>query len=123
MGLRGRAMLRAGEDAEVTALQHCERVREICRQIYEDSCFRSDFALDHPLYRELVGMGEAVVPALLRRLEDFEDPDKMAIWEPICALAQITGVQAVPVEDAGRLLKVIEHWLRWGRERGISWDG
>lgn len=111
--------------------QDYERVREICRRIYEDTCFRSDFALDHPLYKELVGMGDAVVPALLRRLEDFEDGDKMAIWEPVVALYEITGTQptsedGVEQEDGfmkAHLPSLIDHWLRWGQERGISWDG
>jgi len=112
----------------MTTPKHYERVKEICRQIYKDCCYRSDFALDHPLYKELVGMGEHAVPALLHRLDCFEDDwDGLAIWEPICALAEITDADVIPEKDAGRLHKIIGHWLDWGAEQGIyervKWDG
>jgi hypothetical protein len=102
--------------------EHYERVKDLCRRIYKDTMLRSDPALDHPLYAELVGMGQPVVPALLRRLDDFEDPDDMSIWHPLSALHDITGVNVIPEEDRGRLFNIIEHWLNWGREQGIKWD-
>ena len=102
-------------------------VNQICRQISKDCSFRSDIATDHPLYKELVEMGERGVPALLHRLDCYEEPwDGLAIWEPIVALREITGADVIPEEDAGRLPKIIEHWLDWGEKQGIyervGWD-
>lgn len=102
---------------------HYERVKELCRQIHQDTKFLSSIAVDHQAYREIVDMGEAAVPALLRCLDDFEDADGMAIWEPIAALYALTEADPVPQKDAGRLDRLLEHWLDWGRQQGIEWGG
>jgi hypothetical protein len=114
-----------GRKYDKEAPEGLDRVYEICRQISNDCSFRSDVATDHPLYKELVGMGERAVPALLFLLAHNERPwDGVAIWEPISALFEITGVEdLIPEEDAGRLPRVIQHWLKWGHEQGIEWVG
>lgn len=68
----------------------------------------------HPAYLEIIGMGPAVVPLLLRDLEAtgrhwFE------------ALNVITGSNAIGEADAGNIARMTEAWLRWGRENGHSW--
>lgn len=107
--------------------EHYERVKDLCRQIHKDTMYLSSIATDHPLYKELVEMGTSGVPALLHRLDCFEGIwDGLAIWEPICALREITGADVIPEEDAGRLHKIIGHWLDWGAKQGIyervKWD-
>jgi hypothetical protein len=69
---------------------------------------------NHPAYQEIIGMGQAVVPLLLRDLEI-----NRRHW--FTALSAITGADPVPEEDAGRIPQMAEAWLRWGRENGYQW--
>ena len=68
----------------------------------------------HPAYQRIIGMGTAVVPHLLRELE--RRPDHW-FW----ALTAITGADPVKPEDRGKLRKMTEAWLRWGKEQGLTW--
>jgi hypothetical protein len=68
----------------------------------------------HPAYQEIIALGPAVVPLLLRDLEV-----NRRHW--FAALAAITGADPVPDTDAGKIAKMTEAWLRWGRENGYSW--
>ncbi len=67
----------------------------------------------HPACQQIIGMGPAVVPLLLRSLR--EDPDHW-FW----ALQAITGVDPVPPSHAGHIDEMAEAWLRWGRENGLG---
>jgi hypothetical protein len=68
----------------------------------------------HPAFQEIVGMGPAVIPFLLRELEN-----RTGHWHR--ALGRITGVSPVPPEDRGNIDKAVEAWLRWGKEQGYRW--
>jgi hypothetical protein len=68
----------------------------------------------HPAYQEIIAMGEAVVPSLLRDLE--KEPDH---WYG--ALRAITGAQPVPAEDRGNITRMAAAWLRWARDHGYQW--
>jgi hypothetical protein len=68
----------------------------------------------HPAFREIVGMGPAVIPLLLRELEN-----RTGHWHR--ALRLITGVDPVPPADRGNIDKGAEAWLRWGKEQGYEW--
>jgi hypothetical protein len=67
----------------------------------------------HPAFREIVGMGPAVIPLLLRELEN-----RTGHWHR--ALRQITGADPVPPADRGNLDKAAEAWLRWAKEQGYQ---
>jgi hypothetical protein len=69
---------------------------------------------NHPAYQEIISMGLAVVPLLLRDLEA-----NRRHW--FAALTAITGADPVPREDAGNVPRMAEAWLRWGRENGYRW--
>ena len=69
---------------------------------------------NHPAYQEIIGMGQAVVPLLLRDLEVNHRH-----W--FTALAVITGADPISEEDAGKVPRMAEAWLRWGREHGFRW--
>jgi hypothetical protein len=69
---------------------------------------------DHPAYQEIIGMGQDVVPSLLRDLE--KEPDH---W--FAALRAITGAQPVPPEGRGSIEKMSEAWLSWAKEHGYRW--
>lgn len=68
----------------------------------------------HPAYQRIIGMGVESVPFLLRELE--RKPDHW-FW----ALTAITGVDPVLPEDRGKLRKMADAWLRWGKEQGLTW--
>jgi hypothetical protein len=67
--------------------------------------------VQHPAYREIIALGPAVVPLLLRELE--RRPDH---W--FAALRSLTGADPVAPADRGHLGRMAEAWIRWGKERG-----
>jgi hypothetical protein len=69
---------------------------------------------EHPAYQQIIALGPAAVPLLLRQLET--EPDH---W--YMALEAITGADPVGEADCGRLLATARAWLRWGREKGYRW--
>ena len=68
----------------------------------------------HPAFQEIVGMGPAVIPLLLRELEN-----RTGHWQR--ALRQITGADPVSSADQGNMDRAAEAWLRWGKEQGYEW--
>lgn len=56
---------------------------------------------NHAAYQEIIGMGAAVVPSLLRDLQ--KEPEH---W--FAALRAITGAQPVPPEERGQIDKMAE---------------
>jgi hypothetical protein len=70
--------------------------------------------VNHPAFREIVALGEAVVPLMLR---DLEERPKLWVW----ALPEITGADPVATGDAGKIAKMSAAWVRWGREHGYQW--
>ncbi len=92
------------------------RFAALAAQWIEETHGASSFTeiVGHPAYREIVEMGPAVVPSILRDLE--REPKH---WGP--ALGAITGAQPVPKEHAGRVKKIAEDWLQWARDHGYAW--
>jgi hypothetical protein len=69
---------------------------------------------EHPAYREIISMGNAVVPLLLRELS--QQPDH---W--FSALKAITGANPVSQSDRGQLDRMAAAWLQWGKTNGYQW--
>jgi hypothetical protein len=63
----------------------------------------------HPAFQEIFGLGEAVVPLMLR---DLEERPRLWVW----ALPRITGADPVPASDRGNIAKMSAAWVHWGRE-------
>lgn len=70
--------------------------------------------MNHPAFQEIVGLGDAVVPLMLR---DLEQRPRLWVW----VLPKITGADPVPAPDRGKIRKMGEAWLRWGKEHGYRW--
>lgn len=68
----------------------------------------------HPAYQQIIGMGPAVIPLLLRELE--QRPDHW-FW----ALKAITGVDPVKPEHRGRVRQMAEAWVCWGKAQEYKW--
>lgn len=69
-------------------------------------------ASEHPAYRAIVALGPAAVPLILADLAMAPEP-----W--FAALRELTGTDPVPAADHGRPRAAAEHWLAWGRARGL----
>jgi hypothetical protein len=69
-------------------------------------------ASTHPSYRAIVELGTVAVPLILAELAESPDP-----W--FAALRELTGDDPVPSEDVARPTEAAEHWLAWGRTRGL----
>jgi len=65
----------------------------------------------HPAYQRIIGMGEKAIPLLLKELE--REPNHW-FW----ALKAITGANPVKPENRGRVKRMAQDWLEWGRDRG-----
>ena len=70
---------------------------------------------NHPAYREIIGLGEEVVPLLLRDLEENHTH-----WF-LLAPREITGAEPIPESAAGNVPKMVEAWLRWAKDNGYRW--
>jgi hypothetical protein len=68
----------------------------------------------HPAYQRIIGMGQPVVPLIMRELEC--EPDHW-FW----ALSAITGANPVKPEQRGRLKQMAQAWIEWGRANGYRW--
>ena len=78
--------------------------------------YLSDYSaiIEHPAFREIVGLGDAVVPLMLPRSRRTAAPVGVA-------LPEITGANPVPSGDGGNIARMSEAWLRWGRAKGYQW--
>jgi hypothetical protein len=68
----------------------------------------------HPAYQRIIGMGQPVIPLILRDLE--QKPDHW-FW----ALRAITGDNPVKPEQRGRMKQMAQAWIQWGKEHGYEW--
>ncbi len=65
----------------------------------------------HPSYQRIIGLGPDVLPFIFR---DLLSEDRDWFW----ALLAITGDNPVAPEDAGDVPKMLQSWLRWGKDHG-----
>lgn len=72
----------------------------------------SDIVLN-TAYQQIIGMGASAIPLILQELK--EQPDHW-FW----ALRSIVGESPIPAADRGRLSKMTEAWLAWGKEHGYQ---
>lgn len=100
-------------DPVETVEQRFERLASVW-QVETAFVSSSSELISHPAFQEIVGMGAAVIPLLLRELEH-----RNGHWHR--ALRQITGADPVPAADRGNIDKAAEAWLRWGKEQGYAW--
>lgn len=65
----------------------------------------------HPAYQQIIGLGPAVIPCLLRELQTSLDH-----W--FWALRAVTGEDPTPESARGGFEEMTQAWLEWGREHG-----
>jgi hypothetical protein len=86
-------------------LARFRRLREQWMAETENASLVEDMT-GHPAYREIIGMGPAVIPLLLDELEI--QPHH---W--FAALHAVTGYNPVRAEDEGNIDKMAEAWMTW----------
>lgn len=64
----------------------------------------------HPLYQQIIGMGEAAVPLIIEDLKTNGPKD----W--FWALTAITGENPISEKIAGDMQSMTEAWLRWAAD-------
>lgn len=67
----------------------------------------------NPSYQQIIGMGK---PAIVLILQDLKKEPDHWFW----ALRSITGENPIQPDDRGRLQKMTEAWLEWGRQHGYQ---
>ena len=65
---------------------------------------------EHPAYQEIIGMGKAALPLILRDLRKTQ-----AQW--FFALRAISGKSPVPLQDRGNVSAMTRAWLEWGADQ------
>ena len=68
----------------------------------------------HPSYQQIIGMGDKVLPLILRELET-----KPLYW--FWAVKAIAQTDPVPTRDKGKVQKMKDAWLRWAHDQGYEW--
>jgi hypothetical protein len=97
------------------------KYRKLRAKMEEDTRYSSNLndRFEHPAFAEIVGMGHAAVPIILKEMQ--QDPD---VSFTMFALFPITGEDpTVPPEQIGGFMAIdmsaIKHsWLAWGEEHG-----
>ena len=104
-------MLRSNIDTARHNRQLAEQFRRLVRQWHEETGGHSSpkKIIGSPAYQQVIDMGEAAVPLILKDLQDGG-----GFWHT--ALNKITGENPVPESARGRMELVAEAWLEWGRE-------
>lgn len=92
------------------------RFQELATQWKAATRYRSNTRSlqNHPVYQELVALGEPVIPLILAELER----ESSVSW--ITLLTAITGENPVPPALAGQVDAMVRAWLDWGRQRGYA---
>ena len=67
----------------------------------------------HPAHQRIVGMGRPALPLILQDMREHGGH-----W--FAALRSISGQNPVASEDQGRIRKMQEAWIEWGRRNGIA---
>jgi hypothetical protein len=68
--------------------------------------------ISDPAYQAIIGLGESVIPILLKELQTSPNH-----W--FAALNAITHENPVQPEDRGNVAAMTQAWLRWGTSKGV----
>src|SRR5438128_5939257 len=113
IGLDPAADLSNGKAAGAQLLRKFNRLRDSwkAQRGHESSTMKSVLL---PAYQNIIGIGPAAIPLLLRELETNLDN-----W--FWALMAITEEDPVPESIRGDGEAMAQAWLNWGKERGYQW--
>lgn len=86
----------------------------LAKQWREETLFTSSLSdkVMHPAYQQIIGLGAEAIPFILRELQH-----NGGHW--FWALGAITRENPVPPDDAGKVKRMAEVWLAWGKQNGF----
>jgi hypothetical protein len=70
--------------------------------------------INHPAFQSIIALGPAVVPYMLR---DLEERPRLWVW----ALPDILGTDPVPAAERGNIAAMSAAWLQWAKANGVHW--
>lgn len=96
-----------------TKFDYSDRFQQHVRRWRFDTMFTSSVekAISHPSFREIVSMGEKVVPLIISEISSR--PDMLMI-----ALQLITGENPVQDRHRGQMTEMASDWIDWYRRKG-----
>ena len=95
-----------------------ETFNALASQWLEETAYLSGSYEEEPTYPKLVAMGLPIVPFIVERLKDPNDP---AIWMWVTVLRGIFGDgPRVPEKDQGQWRPVLLAWMSWLRDQGYT---
>ena len=111
--VRNLPYLRFHDGAELPA--DPETFRQLADRWEEDTVYLSNprQIAQHPAQQEILEMGMAAVPLILKRLKDLGGS-----W--FSTLRSITAADPVPPQDRGNVSAMTEVWLNWGKRNGYA---
>ena len=72
-----------------------------------------------PLYQKIKSFGQDAIPHLFKSIKEEDYSNNIGIWTWFCLISEILGDgPSIPEEDRGKLGKVREHYLQFGRNKG-----
>lgn len=99
----------------VKSIVHTSRVFADCLTRWKsETAFTSSITdiVMHPAYQRIIGLGPDVVPHILQELGD-----NGGHWS--WALQALTGDNPVKEEDKGRVKRMADAWIDWGRKHQL----
>lgn len=72
----------------------------------------------HPAYQRIIGLGEEVIPLLLKELSQRKNEPEHWFW----ALSALTGQNPISEQHRGNLVEMGKSWLEWGEREGYEFD-
>ncbi len=104
-----------GQYADAVELDPADRQRftELADRWEMETMLESNtaHAVEHPAHKEIISMGESVVPLILERMRG-----ERGHW--FFALRAITGDNPVKPADRGKVAVMEQAWLQWGEVNG-----
>jgi len=116
LALIGELVAKALADAQTVRTESAleQRFRELADKWEQETASLSSVTkrVMHPSYQAIVGMGQQVVPLLLK---DLQTTRRDWFW----ALTAITQENPIDRADAGRVDKMISAWVGWGKKKRL----
>lgn len=102
-----------------------ETVKDIHKRLSVATDWMSVHRPDHPLFQELINVGEPAVDVLVGMLRDStaEQGNFLGVWWIFMALRVLTGCNPIKPGHSGRLSLIFKDWLDWdsaGRPNFVS---
>ena len=70
----------------------------------------------YPSYRNILKLGEEIIPILLKDLNKKKDIDKAFYCWDVVLCDLVKEPPKIPQKYAGNMQKILEYWVKWGKD-------